>query len=67
MAEVYEWYENEVVNKTAQAVRRAYNAFDVSDDNEQSDFVVSDADATRVWLDSDMEQIKRITNLEVAK
>jgi hypothetical protein len=67
MAEVYEWYENEVVNKTAQAVCRAYNAFDVSDDNEQSDFVVSDADATRVWLDSDMEQIKRITNLEVAK
>jgi hypothetical protein len=58
MAEVYEWYENEVVNKTARAERRAYNAFDVSDDNEQSDFVVSDADATRVWLDSNMEQIK---------
>ena len=67
MAEVYEWYENEVVHKTACAVRRAYNVFDVSDDNEQSDLVVSDADATRVWLDSDMEQIKRITDLEVAE
>jgi hypothetical protein len=45
----------------------AYNAFNVSDNSEQSDFVVSDADATRVWLDSDMEQIKQITNLEVAE
>ncbi len=67
MAEFYEWYENEVVYPSACAVRRAYNVFDVSDDNEQSDRIVSDADASRVWIDSDMEQIKRITDLEVAE
>ena len=66
MAEVYEWYENEVVHKTARAIRRSYNPFDVSNDNEPS-LVVSDVDATRVWIDSDMEQIKRITDLEVAE
>jgi hypothetical protein len=67
MAKVYEWYENEVVHKTACAVDQAYNVFDMSDNNEQSDLVVSDADATQVWLDSDMEQIKQITDLEAAE
>jgi hypothetical protein len=67
MAEVYEWYENEVVHKTACAIHRAYNVFNVSDNNEQSDLVTSNADATQVWLDSDMEQIKQITDLEVTE
>ncbi len=67
MAEVYEWYKNEVVHKTACAVHQAYNVFDMSDNNKQSDLVVSDADVTQVWRDFDMEQIKQITDLEVAE
>ena len=59
-AEVFnEWCENEVLCPCCCTLRRAYSPFEMLEEN------VCEADAFRVWVDSDMGHITRIVDKDV--
>jgi hypothetical protein len=73
MAELYKWYENELVHETVRAVHQAYNVLDAGNvTNDTNDGYgdlevgVAEADAAHILIDSDIKQINHITDLEVA-
>ena len=59
MDEFFEWYENAVIYPNARLVRQAHSRVEIVDEE------VDDANATRVWVDSDMGHINRIMEQDV--